>query len=793
MGTLARWTVIAFFAASCPALVFAQESIDEIGRGLAAEDPARRGAAMKEGLSRWAEWSDDDLAKVERTAPDAEAAALAARLRQGTLLRRRLGPRLAGIIETEGGAATEEPGGGFDMLESAMPLWTSGAVSPREYAEFMNVLAENGWGKPGARSCELLGDTGPPGYAAHLAELLDDAATSDANRLGILIALGNLNVASEAARIAAQLGHRYPPVRAQAAWVLARIGGSRYREELRSLLRDRDASVRRGALGALKALEMQPPENELVVLLEDPSSEVRGFTVDLLASNESRAVVEALERALGDSDAMVRGKALLALTRQGRRDLGPQAIRALRAENAAGIPTIAEAIRTLGTRECIDSLFEIVEKGDEMAPVAADILATLEVRESIPRLAALLAAKRPAARAAAIRILASLGGREHLGAIALRLRDDVPHVRIEAVRALEYRGARDQVPRLAQAATSDDPSTRCAAIQALGTLGASEHAAIVATNLASPETVLRLAALRALREMDATEFADAVAKLFASNDQETRGAAALTLSVLGGPRHADSFLPLLKEPGGAPCVWAAVALLRLGRADDVEHWLNAPGAERHNLADELVAEFLRNPHTAPLFLGLWDEDRCTLSPWDLVRLPFPGPVPLRPADQKEMIRRLTNLEAHGGRTGLAASIVLIRAAGKTRADQSAILRLAAEQLGRPRNPMLSQTLCALASANEPAAWRKLVEPQALQKEVKNEKDLRDLIEKTGLAFDAGDLVVRGRSAPGRQVTIRDILERSLAYTDLVLVLEGARLRILRDEEALEYWLKRLAE
>jgi HEAT repeat protein len=120
------------------------------------------------------------------------------------------------------------------------------------------------------------------------------------------------------------LPKRWAP-RKQAAARLVPHAGEQAKSLVLEMLSHRDLEVRRTAVGGVRRLYYDQPDEavaarKLIVSLRDPDAEVRSSVADLLGEMRSapEAAVPALQMALDDSDEEVRINAIFALRGYGR-------------------------------------------------------------------------------------------------------------------------------------------------------------------------------------------------------------------------------------------------------------------------------------------------------------------------------------------------------------------------------------------------------------------------------------------------------------------------------------------
>lgn len=204
-------------------------------------------------------------------------------------------------------------------------------------------------------------------------------------------ALGKTNAPEATKALGRALQDKLPEVRGEAALALAEQGAQRYLSAILLLLRDENEGVRKDALqAACKLAEIESgatelPE-ELLTLINDPSTQIRSTLFDLLATliknnkvHLDETLYESVIKNLDNEDFTTATAACTLLGNNGDPRAIPQLIQVL--EDTAKYPmTRRQAALALGklgvtTPELIDSLKRAV--GDKMQPVRLAALSAL--------------------------------------------------------------------------------------------------------------------------------------------------------------------------------------------------------------------------------------------------------------------------------------------------------------------------------------------------------------------------------------------------------------------------------
>ncbi|GEM_PF-1310550 len=225
----------------------------------------------------------------------------------------------------------------------------------------------------------------------------------------------------------------------------------RAREQLRSLLSDPSAEVRREALQALAEAGEIDSLSDIMSLLSDPDGEVREGAVDALrellsdggSRDQKHLAASSIAGLLGDSNASVRREAVGALADLGTPESVPALLDTLNDGDSGVQAQAIEALASLGDPSVIPHLQSVYGDGQSRLSVEAAIaMARLgndqAFKEQSPRLAEMaIRGRDDDARRWAISALARYAPEGHRDVFAQAARDPDERVRHEAQEALQ--------------------------------------------------------------------------------------------------------------------------------------------------------------------------------------------------------------------------------------------------------------------------------------------------------------------------------------------------------------------
>ena len=337
--------------------------------------------------------------------------------------------------------------------------------------------------------------------------------------------------------------------------------------EVVTRLSDPSPRIRLRAVLALGRIGSPAGEPHLVAKLSDSDSDLRAvaaFSLGLLDGALSDEASAALEKALSDEDAEVRGRAAEALGRKGPDPVAVQIGAGLRDRLPRGTPLhwgedIERSHPKMPHPDLRLGLFALAQKNNLRS--AWSILATeqsqprfiwwpaawssayFRAEELAPLLLHYSGSNDPYLRALGARGLARLPREQSDRAIVQLLTDPDEKVRIEAVRAAATLGLSHTVPRLIKLLSEDTTFVKVEAIRALATLPDPRAADPLIYQMSDPNPWLRAAALRAVAFQDRPSFWLLLSGMDPDGDWSVRADLASLLGQIGGDRATS----LLKQ------------------------------------------------------------------------------------------------------------------------------------------------------------------------------------------------------------------------------------------------------
>ena len=356
--------------------------------------------------------------------------------------------------------------------------------------------------------------------------------------------------------------------------------------DLVRLLQDPEGRVRRRAAQAVGRAGLAEGVAPLAaVLAGDRDPEVRQMAAFALGLVGHRSAVEPLRAALGDSSALVRGRAAEALGLIGD-TASAQAIASMAAahlpavlaasldadEGASPVEPAADAFRlgvyALTRLKAADALVGVVLDPAGQPRLAwwpvAYALSRIEDPRVVPALVTLLGRGGSVTRAFAARGLGARKATASAGALvplAQAWRTD-PRVAVSAIRALAQMGAGEAAAPLRALAQSRevDANVRLEAVTALGALKDHEALGLVLDAVTDPWPAMRAAGLRALKDIDLDTFVIVLSGLDLDAHPSVRTATVSLLPALGPPRAAPRLSAMMDGPDPAVAAAAIEAM-----------------------------------------------------------------------------------------------------------------------------------------------------------------------------------------------------------------------------------------
>lgn len=319
------------------------------------------------------------------------------------------------------------------------------------------------------------------------------------------------------------------------------------------------------ALGRIGAPESAAP---LVALLSDPDADMRStaaFSLGLLEGPLSADALSALQQALSDREAEVRGRAAEALARKGTPEVAAKIASVLSQNLPDGTPPyqwgedITHSQPRMPHPDQRHGLFALAQLSDLRA--AWSVLATEQAQprflwwpaawsaaqfkadELAPLLLHYAGSNDAYLRAWGAKGLGRLSREQATRAVTHLLLDSDERVRVEAVRAASALGLEKAVPRLLELLANDTAYVKVEAIRALATLPDPRALDPLIDQISASSPWLRAAGLRAVAFQDRDSFWLLLAGMDPDGDWSVRADLASLLGQIGG----DRAVALLKQ------------------------------------------------------------------------------------------------------------------------------------------------------------------------------------------------------------------------------------------------------
>lgn len=474
-----------------------QAGIDALVQQWSSLDPEVRESASRAVVARYREWGPADLDTLTRagSSPDPEVAALA---RAATIeIRRRPLEEVLGVEVTKRLPTLYGKDGKARLaaLQDIERLWLRGEVPARELRAVAELAIDEGWQHTAGEWIDLAWGarlTVCPAYGSFAVPLLRD---------------------------------RDADVRKRALGILRYSGsdGRRYVKEIAELLEDTDADVRHGAIIALCTLGAEEYACEITAVLKSEIRHLREAAIhglELLGPRHSETILPLLK----DPDAQIRWAAAAALGGMGARRYADSLVPLLTDDAPLVRMRAAFSLAEIGSTAHGRWLLPLTRDPDTHVRRASLVaLGALQSKEHATEVVRLLQDPSSVIRAAAAFALGQMAAKEHADEISALLKDAAPSARCAATGALADMEAARFVS-VVRARLDDQGSGYLAdqqmreSILALVVLGGSEEAAAIVPLLAHRSDLVRRSAAQVLCVVDAKQHAAAVAKSIGEDD-----------------------------------------------------------------------------------------------------------------------------------------------------------------------------------------------------------------------------------------------------------------------------------
>jgi HEAT repeat protein len=432
------------------------------------------------------------------------------------------------------------------------------------------------------------------------------------------------------------------------------------------------------------------------------------------------------------------------------------------------------------------------ENAQHNAAAALMRLARVGGKEEIPLILPFLKSPVEMLRSCAVSAFSEIPDRAVMEPIVPLLKDPNPNVRSAVLTTLSALPARDCVSGVTFALKDEDPGVRGCAADGLGKMGAIVEAASLLPLLRDSNLQVREAALSALALLDADAHARDVLPLLEHANEGLRATAVRTLVRLDPRECIRRFEPLLagdKEsrweawrvfltPAARVRAEAILPLLQHADPDLRGRAVAALGGMEAIDRVAVIAPLLQDPSEEVRYSAAGVLGRLAIH------------LPKEQIDSG-WIRRIRDLEKAQKENPWGLSVALLRLGGKTREEQGELARRMLEKRSYETTAHYEDLFRGLGEVNETATASAIARRFTLQKPVGSRTDLDALFEAQGLKLKGAlGWDVRGRSAAGRETSLRELLARH--FEEWVPVPEKDGVLLLRWDKAFQHWTLRLA-
>jgi HEAT repeat protein len=406
----------------------------------------------------------------------------------------------------------------------------------------------------------------------------------------------------------------------------------------------------------------------------------------------------------------------------------------------------------------------------------------------------LLEDQEPEVRRRSINSLAHLGDQGHRSQIALQLSDLDPGVRAAAAETLGILRAREYGENIAALLQGGkDDQAQFAAVIALGVLGAHDHAMEVVPLLKSKDWVRRLEATKALARMGAREHGRDLVPLLKDEDLRVLWESAEALARLGVAEEIDTITSLLKDARPWNRAVAARTLGMLGAREKRKDILPLLGDAKSWVRRDAVTALGRlggKDYREEVFRVLDDEDPYYVRTAAALALARLGEAGITPEEKARWLEKLDRMRHDPLReVKEAASIALVRLSPPDRNLHLEVLEMLASSPGSDHFREYTKVLMQLY---EKDAFERLTLEALIGHPIESWEDLEAFLQTGGLRIKRDpSLKICGRVSAGVRANAGQVIRWIFAEDDRVQVIEGDVAILMKGEETLVYWRRRL--
>ncbi|HEX7898046.1 MAG TPA: HEAT repeat domain-containing protein [Planctomycetota bacterium] len=749
------------------ALLLTQDSVTLLMERWASDRVEERDAATADALDHWEKWKDAELEALEKAskASTTEASARAREALSRIRIRRSLGAKILSLypdIDRRLVKAPEEERA--ELLIRTLRAWEDGKLEDAELRSLMTLAAHQDWGISAAeflKAIELKGCRPAIPF------------------------------------VVAMRSHPTADVRAAAAQLIGTFRVPEQEAHLAGLVADTDPAVQAAAGGALSRLNAVEQAPALLKLVKHQASSVRENALDTLVKLNAPGCADLCEKLLMDPEESVRWRALSGLERRGSARHSTSVLPFLKSGSPGERKSAVGALAALRREDSASDLLPLLEDPDELV------------------------------RRETVSALARLKGTIARDAVASLMESQDESMCGWAMSNLTQAGAKEYFPRMLKVLETrpDWKGAHRSVRNAVYHFRASEHYGVIAEALDDEEQVPRWSSAKELGKADARKFAPELARRIKTADDDYKAYLIEALAMLGAEEHVDVILDIVRNPAPVhgDAHLALLGLVTEAHKDRLLAMLNAPA--RHVpwiVADLLVdldaRETMERLHRSAI--GAHDEEEGRF--WLSVVLPAWGTrehvkeyLPhLDPASRwgagfaaLSLARLLSRLRPEPGDLEITARIEALesRLPRLFRPQVSAALIL----LGKKAPAEQAQAVSRLREKGYPDRWDAKELCGALLR--RHEKEAADRLEHrvtSGVRVDSGaalsdllagvNLTLRDprsveiyrRLPPGRTRSAHAVVEWCVEYR--VIIAEGREIILLKPDEALAYWHRRLS-